>query len=100
MTIAATIVVGPFETQNGVTNGFVDSIRSTGSTSGRPIVCVELLGHSVLQCIVEELRRTGISSITIVIPSQFAHLVANTAIKGAVLEKFPDPADPWASAEC
>src|SRR5215470_14811582 len=90
MTLSATIVVGPgFETSESGTD--VPALcEPQESISGKPIVCIDLLGRSPLDRVIEKLLQTGVKSITLVIEEKFSRLLKAQTSKAVRLDLVPD----------
>lgn len=99
MTLCATIVVGPgFQLTEPVVD--VPALAEPEEfLSGKPIVCVDLLGHSPLDCVVEKLLQTGVKSITLVIEEKFSRLLKAKTANAVRLDLVPDASYLWSAAE-
>ena len=99
MTLSATIVVGPgFENSESGT-GVPALCETQESISGKPIVCVDLLGLSPLDRVIEKLLQTGVKSITLVIEEKFSRLLKAQTAKAVRLDLVPDSSYLWSIAE-
>lgn len=99
MTISATIVVGPgFESSGPLIDAPVLS-QPKEFISGKPIVCVDLLGRSPLDCVIQKLIETGVKSITLVIEEQFSQLLKAQTANAVRLDLVPDASYLWSVAE-
>ena len=98
MLISAILVVGP-----GDPGSHWDSCgRAPGieTVAGNSIVCLELLGRSVLDRAIQTLQDTGIKLITVVANDAFSHLVTRVARQGVRVNLVAPSIDPWSAAEC
>jgi len=98
MSISATIVLAPsFPRDAGTPEALCLSPGTDGTIGGRPVVCIELLGNRVLDCVVQNLQRTGVKSVTVVAPEEFC--LSQPANYPARMEPVPEGTDPWSPAE-
>jgi NDP-sugar pyrophosphorylase family protein len=71
-----------------------------GILGGNPIACVELLGQSVLDHVVQKLRHDGVKLITVVIKDEFSHLARMSATPVTTINTVALQTDLWSAAEC
>jgi NDP-sugar pyrophosphorylase family protein len=71
-----------------------------GVLGANPIVCLEVLGQSVLDRLVQRLLQDGIQLITVVMRSSFSDLVHIPSIARVRINPIPSPIDLWSAAEC
>jgi NDP-sugar pyrophosphorylase family protein len=71
-----------------------------GVLGENPIVCLELLGQSVLDRTIQKLLRDGVKLVTVVIREEFSHLARTSEIQGARIHSVPPEIDLWSAAEC
>jgi NDP-sugar pyrophosphorylase family protein len=68
-----------------------------GMLGGNPLACLDLLGQSVLDRVVQRLRHDGVNLITVVIRDEFSHLARTSA---ATIRSVPSRPNLWSAAEC
>ncbi|MGH9497941.1 MAG: hypothetical protein ACRD3L_02255 [Terriglobales bacterium] len=98
MLAGAILVVGQTFRERGWAG---DSWRTTGAgtLAGTPIACVELLGQSVLDRVVQKLQRDGVMLITILVREGFSHLAQTPATRSATIRPVRSHTNLWSAAE-
>jgi NDP-sugar pyrophosphorylase family protein len=71
-----------------------------GMLGENPIVCLELLGQSVVDRAVQKLLHDGVKLVTVVIQEEFSQLVRTWATEGTRINSVPPQVDLWSAAEC
>ena len=71
-----------------------------GMLGGAPASCVELLGQSTLDRVVQKLQHDGVTLINIVVRDEFAALVRTPATQSATINSVPPQTELWSAAEC
>jgi len=75
-------------------------IYEPGMLGGSPMVCVEVLGTSALERIVEKLRRDGVELVTVLVRDEYSPPAQRLAQKAVKIKQVPPAIDLWSAAEC
>ncbi len=100
MLAGAILVVERSSQEHNATRDFRGRMTEPGILGGNPIACVELLGQSVLDRVVQKLRHDGVELITVVIKDEFSHLARMSATPATTINTVALQTDLWSAAEC
>jgi hypothetical protein len=71
-----------------------------GMLGANPIVCLEVLGQSILDRVLQRLLQDGIQLITVVMRTNCSHLVRTPSTARVRINAVSSPIDLWSTAEC
>jgi NDP-sugar pyrophosphorylase family protein len=100
MLAGAILVVGRDSAERHWARDSSGRITEPGMLGENPIVCLEVLGQSVVDRVVQRLRDDGVQAITIVVKDEFSHWVRTPATRGARIHSVPSQVHLWSAAEC
>ncbi len=100
MPAGAILVVGQYSRDAHWASNPWGRANEPGMLGGNPIACLELLGQSVLERVVQRLQHDGVKPVTIVVRDEFSHLVRTPATLRASIQSVPSKVDLWSAAEC
>jgi NDP-sugar pyrophosphorylase family protein len=100
MSVGAILVIGQSSGERHWARNSWGHLSEPGMLGGSPIACLELLGQSVLDCVVEKLQRDGVKLVTVVVREESSHLVRTSAMSRARISLVPQSIDLWSAAEC
>jgi len=100
MLAGAIFVVGQSSPETRWASNSWRRVSEAGMLGGNPIACLEVLGGSVLDRMVQATQRDGVKLITIVVRDKCSQLVRTSATQAATIASVPSQGDLWSAAEC
>jgi hypothetical protein len=100
MLVGAILVIGQPSSGSHWAHDSCGSLAAPGMLGRTPIACLELLGRSVLDRVVQKLQHDGVELITVVARDEFSHLARTSATSRTKIRSIAPSVDLWSAAEC
>jgi NDP-sugar pyrophosphorylase family protein len=100
MLVGAILVIGQSSPVNHWTQNSCGDLAAPGMLGNTPIACLELLGRTILDRVVQKLHQDGVGLITVVAGDEFSHLARTSATSMARIRSVSPSIDVWSAAEC